>query len=76
MTYDISNKHQLGYTEVHLVQTTIDGVNKIYEEDLELQKKTLVFSKRKAKWILCTDLSKHLVSMSDATAAYGTILTK
>lgn len=38
-TYDISNKHRLGYTEVQLVQTMIDGVNKLYEEDLELQKK-------------------------------------
>ena len=39
VTYDISNKHRLGYTEVQLVQTMIDGVNKLYEEDLELQKK-------------------------------------
>ena len=38
-TYDISNKHRLGYSEVQLVQTMIDGVNKLYEEDLELQKK-------------------------------------
>jgi len=38
-TFDISNKHRLGYTEVQLVQTMIDGVNKLYEEDLELQKK-------------------------------------
>ena len=37
-TYDISNKHRLGYSEVQLVQTMIDGVNKLYEEDLELQK--------------------------------------
>jgi len=39
VTYDISNKHRLGYSEVQLVQTMIDGVNKLYEEDLELQKK-------------------------------------
>ena len=39
VTYDISNKHRLGYTEVQLVQTMIDGVNKLYEEDLQLQKK-------------------------------------
>ena len=39
ITYDISNKHRLGYTEVQLVQTMIDGVNTLYEEDLELQKK-------------------------------------
>lgn len=39
VTYDISNKHRLGYTEVQLVQTMIDGVNKLYKEDLELQTK-------------------------------------
>merc|ERR1719186_320817 len=42
-TYDISNKHRLGYSEVQLVQTMIDGVNKLYEEDLALQKKQLAF---------------------------------
>merc|ERR1711936_507151 len=39
VTYDISNKHRLGYSEVQLVQTMIDGVNKLYDEDLELAKK-------------------------------------
>merc|ERR1711878_65 len=39
ITYDISNKHRLGYSEVQLVQTMIDGVNTLYKEDLELQKK-------------------------------------
>merc|ERR1711997_1253884 len=39
ITYDISNKHRLGYSEVQLVQTMIDGVNTLYTEDLELQKK-------------------------------------
>ena len=38
-TYDISNKHRLGYSEVQLVQTMIDGVNKLYDEDVKLQKK-------------------------------------
>ena len=38
-TYDISNKHRLGYSEVELVQCMIDGVNTLYDEDLELQKK-------------------------------------
>jgi len=38
-TYDLSNKHRLGYTEVELVLTMIDGVNTLYKEDLELQKK-------------------------------------
>jgi len=37
-TYDISNKHRLGYSEVQLVQTMIDGVNTLYKEDLEFQK--------------------------------------
>ena len=36
-TYDISNKHRLGYSEVQLVQTMIDGVNKLYDEDLAHQ---------------------------------------
>merc|ERR1712038_849027 len=38
-TYDISNKHRLGYSEVQLVQTMIDGVNTLWKEDLELCKK-------------------------------------
>merc|ERR1712002_1167681 len=38
-TYDISNKHRLGYFEVQLVQVMIDGVNTLYKEDLEWQKK-------------------------------------
>merc|ERR1719334_1591061 len=38
-TYDISNKHRLGHSEVQLVQTMIDGVNTLYKEDLELQLK-------------------------------------
>merc|ERR1712212_662830 len=38
-TYDISNKHRLGYSEVQLVQKMIDGVNVLYKEDLDLQKK-------------------------------------
>merc|ERR1711982_132603 len=37
ITYDISNKHRLGYSEVELVQCMIDGVNTLYEEDLKLQ---------------------------------------
>merc|ERR1712150_457526 len=39
ITYDISNKHRLGYSEVELVQCMIDGVNTLYKEDLALQKK-------------------------------------
>lgn len=39
VTYDISNKHRLGYSEVELVQCMIDGVNALYEEDVKLKKK-------------------------------------
>merc|ERR1719400_649995 len=39
ITYDISNKHRLGYSEIELVQCMIDGVNTLYKEDIELQKK-------------------------------------
>jgi len=35
-TYDISNKHRLGYSEVELVQKMIDGVNTLWKEDKEL----------------------------------------
>merc|ERR1712002_308506 len=39
ITYDISNKHRLGYSEVELVQKMIDGVNILYQEDQVLKKK-------------------------------------
>jgi len=39
VTYDISNKHRLGYSEVQLVQKMIDGVNTLVKEDRDLQKK-------------------------------------
>merc|ERR1711896_100935 len=32
-TYDASNKHRLGHSEVELIQTMIDGVNTLWEED-------------------------------------------
>merc|ERR1712226_1008977 len=32
-TYDISNKHRLGYSEVELVQKMIGGVNALWKED-------------------------------------------
>jgi len=32
-TYDISNKHRLGYSEVQLVQNMIDAVNALVKED-------------------------------------------
>merc|ERR1712038_590411 len=45
-TYDISNKHRLGYSEVQLVQKMIDGVNTLWEEDKKLQKgETVYFAK-------------------------------
>jgi len=39
VTYDISNKHRLGYSEVELVQCMIDGVNTLVAEDRALQAK-------------------------------------
>jgi len=39
VTYDISNKHRLGYSEVQLVQKMIDGVNTLVKEDRDLQAK-------------------------------------
>merc|ERR1711872_445814 len=33
ITYDISNKHRLGYSEVQLVQKMIDGVNTLVNEE-------------------------------------------
>ena len=36
ITYDISNKHRLGYSEVELVQKMIDGVNTLWREDKDL----------------------------------------
>merc|ERR1712038_2065974 len=36
-TYDISNKHRLGYSEVELVQKMIDGVNTLWKEDKQFQ---------------------------------------
>merc|ERR1711973_378553 len=38
VTYDISNKHRLGYSEVQLVRKMIDGVNTLYKEDVALRK--------------------------------------
>merc|ERR1711945_67185 len=38
VTYDISNKHRLGYSEVQLVQKMIGGVNALYKEDVALRK--------------------------------------
>eukprot|EP00736_Rhodelphis_marinus_P012841 Rmarinus@m.29637 len=35
--YDISNKHRLGYTEVQLVQTMVDGVKKLIELESKLE---------------------------------------
>merc|ERR1712228_654968 len=48
VTYDISNKHRLGYSEVELVQCMIDGVNTLYEEDIALQKKHGIASPKQA----------------------------
>merc|ERR1712121_71132 len=60
-TYDISNKHRLGHSEVQLVQTMIDGVNTLYKEDLELQKKHNIktFPKIKSKQSLVAKYLKQ-----------------
>ena len=41
ITYDISNKHRLGYSEVELGQKMIDGVNTLWKEDKALVAKWL-----------------------------------
>ena len=38
VTYNISHKHRLGYTEVELVLKLIDGVITLYKEDMALRK--------------------------------------
>jgi len=38
-TFDIFNKYTMGKTEVELVQHVLDGINFIYAEDVELQRK-------------------------------------
>ncbi len=38
-TFDISNVHRLGRSEVWLVQNLIDGINVLFREDLALQRK-------------------------------------
>merc|ERR1711993_661 len=43
-TYDISNKHRLGYSEVELVQKMIDGVNKVWEQLKGIKTKTSGFT--------------------------------
>ena len=37
ITYDISNKHRLGYSEVQLVQCMIDGVRSIHAQYSRIQ---------------------------------------
>merc|ERR1739844_235347 len=54
-TYDISNKHRLGYSEVQLVQKMIDGVNKLWKEDKEHQKKC---GGAEPAWMTSTDFPK------------------
>ena len=70
-TYDISNKHRLGYTEVELIQTMIDGVNLLYEEDLELKRKHFPFPSIRSSNSL---VSKHLIE--DVWIKYSGVTTK
>merc|ERR1719290_694400 len=53
-TYDISNKHRLGYSEVELVQKMIDGVNILWKEDKQLQAKGAPVP----AWMTSTDFPK------------------
>merc|ERR1712106_613931 len=76
-TYDISNKHRLGYSEVELVQCMIDGVNTIYKEDLELMKKHNIkpFPKIKSKEsfvakYLTTDMWTKLCDLETKTSKF------
>merc|ERR1712106_1128095 len=61
-TFDISNKHRLGYTEVQLVQCMIDGVNTLYKEDIELQKTHGIFPVLPVLRAKTSLVSKHLTS--------------
>ena len=36
ITYDISNKHRLGYTEVELILTLVNGINTLAKEDKQI----------------------------------------
>ena len=36
ITYDISNKHRLGYTEVGLILTLVNGINTLAKEDKQI----------------------------------------
>merc|ERR1711994_513874 len=57
VTYDISNKHRLGYSEVELVQKMIDGVNTLWKEDKELMAKHSEFPEIKSSHSL---VAKHV----------------
>merc|ERR1711936_533606 len=52
VTYDISNKHRLGYSEVELVQKMIDGVNTLYKNDFSYFTNTMIIDKHQF-WIHC-----------------------
>merc|ERR1719489_377678 len=62
-TYDISNKHRLGYSEVELVQCMIDGVNTLYQEDIALQQKHGIYP------VMPEIKSKHSLVAKHVTAA-------
>merc|ERR1712227_362839 len=67
VTYDISNKHRLGYSEVELVQCMIDGVNALYEEDLELQNKQNQPSSKARKFYFYAQSNLSLILPNDVT---------
>merc|ERR1712142_1040778 len=73
-TYDISNKHRLGYSEVELVQCMIDGVNTLFQEDIALQQKHGIYP------VMPEIKSKHSLVAKHVTAdkwkKLGAIKTK
>merc|ERR1712200_119354 len=75
-TYDISNKHRLGYSEVQLVQKMIDGVNALWKEDKEFQQQYNIpvsgeFPEIKSKHSLVTkDVWDQLNSIKTKTSGF------
>jgi protein-arginine kinase len=61
VTYDISNKHRLGYSEVELVQKMIDGVNILYLEDLVLCKESFQCQKCGKEFVSKDNYNAHVL---------------
>merc|ERR1719427_1039606 len=73
-TYDISNKHRLGYSEVELVQNMINAVNTLLDEDQmsapfpEIKSKDSLVAKHVTKEVW-DKLSAHTTETSNFTLA-------